>query len=238
MRQTEDRNRRAVSIEQLLIWAYHDQMVHQAQRGRSGLTPKSALPIAAASSVWTETTPVDASKNQGFEAAEDAWRIHALVLQLGAISVDCGQDLAAARYHGLSQYRGAEPPLGSVGTVDKTGRPWPTNGMLNIDLRALVMIHANKATRPVIYRAADCRYKPAEVVRHPRQKGGVYARGWFCHVVAEGILPGDVAQAAAVFDAWRQALAQLLAMVRSIRLTMFDVTQGLPTHPQNSRESA
>jgi hypothetical protein len=234
----QDRNRRPVSIEQLLIWAYHDQMVHQAQRGRSGLTPMSAAPLAAASKVWSETTPVVASKNQGFEAAEDAWRIHDLVLQLGAISVDCGQDLAAARYHGLSQYRGAEPPLGSVGTVDNTARPWPTNGVLSIDLRALVMIHANKATRPIVYREADIRFKPDAVVWHPKKRTGVFAKGWFCHCVAVGIMAGDVVQSERVFAAWRQALAQLLALLRPIPLTMFDVTDELPGHPQKARQSA
>lgn len=227
-RENEFRNRRVVSIEQLLVWAYCQQMVHQATRGKSGLAKSTPpAPMAASSTVWSEVTPVDSSRNQGFDAAEDAWRVHDLVMKLGSSEIDCGADLRASRYHVLGQYRGAEPPTGA-GSVDVTGKPWPTDGMLHVDLRALVMIHATKATRPNRLLTVDFRMKPGPIVRHPKQRGGVYRLGWYCHVTAIGTLPGEVAQEFSLYRAWRDALVGLRDRLRSTSLTMFNVTSDLP----------
>lgn len=232
MTNNDDRNRRAVPVEQLVNWAYAVQMVHHAQRGRSALTMKSASPLAAQSSIFSEVVQVDASRDQGQEAAPDAWRIHDLVMELGMLKVDCGQDLAAARYFVLPQYRGAEPPHGTGGDADKTARPWPTNGLLSIDLRALVMLHGSRASRPLTYAAPDCYYKPEDMVRH-KNNSGAYRLGWFQHVTPVGILPGDVAQADAIYAAWHGALRQLSKGLADIPLTMFSVTDALPPPPIN-----
>lgn len=231
---TEDRNRRAVSIEHLLVWAYHDQMVHRATRGGVELA-RGGGPKASSSSMFLEGAPIEASKKQGYEAAEDAWRIHDQVLKLPAITVDCGQDLAAARYHMLGQYRGADPPVSDAGTVDRSRRVWPTDGRLDINVPLLVMIHACKATRPDYDADPDFRLKPGPVVRHPKQKGGVFSRGWYCHVTAEGYLPGDAVQAFEQYQAWHKALERLVKDMQATRLTMFAVTTALPPPPSKPR---
>jgi hypothetical protein len=201
---TEDRNRRPVTIEDLLIWAYHDQMVHQARQLPVELVSGSKGPLAAYSSLWNDGAPVESSRKLGFDAAEDAWRIHALVMKLGTTKVDCGQDLAAARYHALEQYRGAEPPIGRLGTVDKTARSWPTNGIVDIDLRVLVILHASRATRPDDDLVADFRMKPGDhgLARSEQSRRLSTAKaGIVQHITADGVLPGHVLQAWALYEA-------------------------------------
>jgi hypothetical protein len=235
---TEDRNRRPVTIEDLLIWAYHDQMVHQARQLPVELVSGSKGPLAAYSSLWNDGAPVESSRKMGFDAADDAWRVHDLVMKLGTTKVDCGQDLAAARYHALGQYRGAEPPIGGVGTIDKSARGWPTNGIVDIDLRVLVILHASRATRPDDDLVADFRMKPGDLVRHGQQRGGIYKLGLFCHITADGVLPGDVLQAWALYEAWRGALVSLAESLASIRLTMFAVKTTLPAPMPKPRAPA
>lgn len=230
----EERNRQAISIEQLLVWAYCDQMVHRARHDRD-LGVRDSAPLASYSPLWDEGAPVESSRQSGFDAAPDAWRIHEEVLKLGKVTVDCGQDLAAARYHVLEQYRGAEPPLGNCATMDKQARPWPTDGLYEIDVRTLVMMHASRDSRPERRCIPEVRFKPGQVVRHPKSKGGVYSRGWFSHVQPVGVLPGEALQAYEVYRAWRSALEQLQVRFRSIRLTMFDVTRALPPGSQKPR---
>jgi hypothetical protein len=58
-----------------------------------------------------------------------------------------------------------------------------------IDVRTLVMMHASKDTRPERRCIADFRLKPGPVVRHPKQKGGVYQRGWYSHIRRSACCP-------------------------------------------------
>lgn len=238
MTRNEERNRRTVTIEDLLIWAYHDQMVHQARQLPAEMGVSSKGPLAAYSSLWADGAPVESSRKLGFDAAEDAWRIHALVMRLGTVRIDCGQDLAAARYHALEQYRGAEPPIGRVGTVDATARSWPTHGFVDIDLRVLVILHASRATRPDANLVADFRFKPGDMVWKASQRSGVFTKGWYQHVTAEGILPGHVVEEAARYEVWRAALVHLVDKLASIRLTMFAVKSTVPAPIQKPRAPA
>lgn len=228
---SQDRIRKALSIESLLVWAYGEQMVHKARRLPVELG-SSKGPLAAHSALWTECAPVDGGGAKGFDASEDAWRVHEQVMELKRQTVDCGDYLAASRYQGLPQYRGAEPPHSGHRSSEMRGpamaRSWPTNGHLLIDVRMLVIMHAAKATRPEQPGPTDFRFKPEQMVRHPSSKGGVYARGWFQHVTAVGILPGDVAMSAATYQAWFDALAQLQRVFTPMMLTMFLVNADLP----------
>lgn len=228
MTNSEDRNRRALSIEALLQWAYAAQMVHLATKPQAGLTLRSAPPLPAQSSVYAEAVPVQSSAQTKFEAANDAWKLHDQVMRLGMVKVDCGHDLMAMRYHALPQYRGAEPPHGTRATADKSARPWPTDGVLQIDVRGLVMIHASKVTRPITYDAPDFHWKPEDIVWKPKQRSGAYQRGWYQHATPVGILPGEVALTDALYNAWRDALARLAREMAAIPLTMYAVTSELP----------
>lgn len=222
-----ERRREPVSIEELLVWAYADQRVHQARRTPVELS-RGGGPLAAHSSLWTECAPVDGGRNVGFDAADDAWRVHAEVMKLKPVVLDLGPDLRAARYHALGQYRGAAPPTGKPGNADASANVWPVDGVLRIDVQALVMIHATRASRPEKPMPPLVRYKPAETVWHPKRRSKVYARGWFCHVSAVGNLPGDVAADAQAYRAWWEALAGLQARMRATQLTMWSVTQAMP----------
>lgn len=226
MRQDVERNRAIVSTEQLLTWAYRDQHVHQARRGPIQREAPQG-PLAAYSSLWIEGAPIEASADRGFTAAEDAWKIHHLVMGLGRYEVDCGDDLAAARYHRLGQYRGAEPPIGRR-SGQQSDRPWPTHGKLDLDLRTLVIIHATRAARPMLPGREPVRYERGDIVWHPVRKTKVYAKGWFCHVLADGDLPGDLIEAWEVYMAWRGALVRLQREFRAIPFTMFSVNDVLP----------
>jgi hypothetical protein len=228
---SEDRHRQRVSVENLLVWAYRQQMVHEARTAPAELVGGGG-PLAAYSPLWADGVPIDNSRKMGGDAAPDARRVHALVLGLGRVTVDCGHDLAAARYHRLMEYRGAEPP-GVAGNADRTARPWPTDGLARIDMPSLVMLHASRGTRPEWPLRADWRLKPMHngMVRHPRQKGGVYQRGWYHHVQADGVLPGDVALARQTYGVWWDALRGLLDQLVGMRLTMWSVTEALPPPP-------
>lgn len=223
----QERGRQVLSIEQLLIWAYAYQMVHRATR--TPLIVKSKGPLAAYSSLWSEgATPIDSSSSQGFSASDDAWAVHDQVMKLGKINMDCGQDLAAARYHALGQYRGAEPPLGHYGTVDKTTRAWPTDGLLELDQRSLVMVHASRSTRPEVPGEPDFRFAPAEMVWNPKRRSGPYQKGWFQHVSVKGTLPGDVAEIRQIYRTWRNGLDLVRRGLKPIRLLMFKLSDVMP----------
>lgn len=224
-----DRIRQPLPIENLLVWAYAIQMVHLAQQEQA-VTVSRTGPLATYSSLWSdEGTPVDSSVNQGFRASEDAWAIHREVLKLGRLKLDLGDDLRAARYHALQrgQYS-IEPPTGRASTADHSGGPWPVDGRLVIDVRGMVMMHASMATRPDKPEPVKVRFKPGDVVWHPKRRGGVNSKGWYQHVTAVGNLPGEVAAAAARYQAWRDALRQLRGQVQALRLTMFACTDPIP----------
>lgn len=232
-----DRIRQPLPIEQLLVWAYADQMVHEAQR--TPIIVKSKGPLAAYSSLWSEgATPIDSSINLGFSASDDAWAIHEEVKKLDRVTVDCGQDLAATRYHCLGQYRGAEPPIGYAGAKDKTARgattqrPWPTDGLLTMDVRMLVMIHASQASRPEAPTAPDFRFKPGPLVWHPKRRSHMYARGWFSHIEMDGVTPGEAREALEKYRAWWNALDRLRRQIQASGLTMFKVTDAMPPKAQ------
>lgn len=227
MNRDVERNRMSVGIEALLIWAYRDQLVHQAQREPVELTHSKAGPLAAYSSLWNEAAPIEASRRLGFEAADDAWQVHRLVTGLGKYGVDCGAHLRASRYHRLGQYRGAEPPV-ERRSVDHTARPWPTDGRLEVDLRGHVIFHATRASRPTLPGREPISFKPAERVWHPNRRGGVYGKGWYSHVTAQGDLPGDRLRDWEVYMAWRGCLVRLQRALQATRLVMFTVTDALP----------
>lgn len=224
-----DRIRQPVSIEELLRWAYCDQMVDKAVR--APIVVKSKGPLAAYSSLWSEGVPVESSAGAPNVAADDAWVVHDLVQQLGRVTVDCGQDLAATRYHEAPQYRGADPPTGCLGNADQVGRPWPTNGLVNIDVRTLVMVHASRATRPEYPPRPSWRLKAVHkgMVHFPKRGGGgVYRKGWYHHLEIEGVTPGEAAETAAIYDAWWGALDQIRRQLLTIRLMMFMPTLEMP----------
>jgi hypothetical protein len=66
------------------------------------------------------------------------------------------------------------------------------------------------------------------MIWHPVRKTKVYAKGWFCHVSADGDLPGDLIEAWEVYMAWRGALVRLQRQLRAITFTMFSVNDVLP----------
>lgn len=223
-----DRIRQPMSIEQLLVWAYADQMVDRAQRDLDVKRPSP--PRQATSQLWSEGAPVNASAANGFGASDDAWEIHELVRALQPLTLDLGPDLRASRYHGLSQYRGFEPPTDRAATADHTALPWPTDGILKIDVRMLVMVHASRATRPEYPGRPDFRLKAVHkgLVRHPKSKGGVYGRGWYHHVELDGVSPGEAAETAAKYRAWWEALDWVRRQFPPDGLTMFRVTPEMP----------
>lgn len=226
-----ERIREPLPVEALLQWAYGEQMVHLARR--EAVVTRSKGPLAAYSTLWSEgATPIDSSSDQGFRASDDAWVIHGLVQALKPVRLDLGQDLAAARYHALGQYRGAAPPVGNTGNADRTAQPWPTNGLLEIDVPTLVMVHANRGTRPQLLGDEPLRLKNGGLVRHPRRRDRAYVKGWYCHVVAEGDLPGEVRAAAETYRVWWEALDGVRRRLQAIRLTMFNVTTGMPPAPK------
>lgn len=208
-----------------MIWAYRDQMVHMADP--DGLNTARGGPKIAAAAIWQGATPVSASGFCRRDVAPDALRVHALVRGLKPVRIDGGADVAAARYHRLAAWRGACPP-GQSATVNRSGVCWPVDGWVVIDVARLVMLHGARATRPDWPVIADWRFKPLELVRHPSQKGGAYARGWFQHVQAEGVLPGDVVVAGLTHRVWRAALRDVRAALMGEVLTMWSVTQALP----------
>lgn len=234
---TGARIREPMPVEALLQWAYGQQMVHLAQRSAI-VSRAGGGPLAAYSALWSDgATPIDSSADQGFRASDDAWAIHDLVQELRPVTLDLGQDLAAARYHALGQYRGAEPPVTRSAPAFQSVWGWPTDGLLKIDVRAQVMVHASRGTRPDFAEPAVWRMKPVHkgMVRHPKLRGGVYRLGWYHHVEIDGVTPGEMAEVAAIYGAWWSALDRLRQRLGTIRLTMFTVTNAMPQKIQADR---
>lgn len=230
-----DRIREPVGIEYLAQWAYGEQMVQNAKREQ--IVTKAKGPLAAYSALWSNgETPIDSSADTNFQrASDDAWAVDDLVKEIRPIKVDLGKDLRATRYHALQ--RGSysiDPPTDRPATMDDAGNRWPTDGILRIDPRALVMVHASRATRPELLGKPKWRIKPVHkgMVRHPRSKGGAYRFGWYHHVEIDGISPGEVAEAAAIYRAWWEALDRLRQQLRGVRLGMFMLTDAMPPKPQ------
>ncbi len=234
-----DRIREPVPVEALLQWAYGEQMVHLAQR-ETLITTKGGgmLSKFSGSAMWSdEAVPIDTSANLGFRASDDAWIVRKLVDALKPVEVDLGQDLAASRFFARGEFRGAPPPVTRASTADHTGTGWPTNGILRINVRSLVEVHANRATRPDMPGPARWRLKAVHkgMVRHPRSKGGIYQLGWYHHLEIggvkageEGVTPGEVAEASAIYAAWWEALDELRRQLKQMRLTMFMLTDAMP----------
>lgn len=235
-----DRIREPLPVEALLQWAYGQQLVHLAKE-EALITTKGGGMLAqfSGSTLWSdEAVPIDSSANLGFRASDDAWAIHELVKAVKPLVLDLGADLRATRYFALPRgIRGIEPPTGRPATADFSGDPWPTDGRLRVNVRTLVMVHANMATRPDVPAAAAWRLKPVHkgMVRHPRSKGGVYQQGWYHHVEIgpvkageDGVTPGEVAEAQAIYRAWWDALDAIRRQLKSARLTMFMVTDAMP----------
>lgn len=220
------RNKRCVSIEQLLWWAYNSQKVHKALS--TPVATKLKLPTLAKASTWSTCAPIDASLEHGFRAASDAWIVHQEVMKLECIVVDCGHDLAASRYHGLAQFRGAEPPIGRIEDRGRSARHWPTDGILELDMRMLVGLHASQVTRPVKPGVPEMRIEPGETVWHPKRKTKVYSKGWFSHVTVVGEMPGEILESLVTYKAWWLALDGLRQQLSPMCLTMFSITNSMP----------
>lgn len=236
---SENRNRIRWSVREVLDWAYGDQAVHGARQLPVEIARTSA-PLAAYSSLWEDGAPIENTRSSGYDASPDAWRVHEMVLALGRLSLDLGRDLAAARYHALEQYRGAEPPVGEMVTDNTargatSSRTWPTDGLLGINLSVLVMLHASKGTAPAWPDKPKWRFKPGQTVWHPKRKTKIYAKGWFSHVTAEGELPGDVARDQAIYRAWWDALDTLRRRMAVATFTTFAVTTAMPAPPEKPR---
>jgi hypothetical protein len=211
--------KKRVGIEDLLIWAYRDQMVHAArpegapaELGRLAGAPK----CKASSALFGADGVGEGSRNLGFEAAPDAWRVHAAVLGLGREAFVhpawrgglCAPDVA----------RGTVVEIEPLKSYSRAG---------------IVMACALEARRPDWVPAPKTKVVRGAVV-YKRQPNGQPARDRsgqsipLLQVVRfAGDMPWEIDRARVEYRLWLDCLRMLRERLNG-RCAAFDLTEILP----------
>lgn len=100
----------------------------------------------------------------------------------------------------------------------------------------IVMQHALSLKRPILDHVVGLRMEPGTTVWHPKKKSKVYGKGLFSHITAIGDFPGDVIAVQVTYAAWWAALDAIRRAVQSHCLTLYKVTDEMPSSPQKESE--
>lgn len=207
--------RKEIGIEDLLVWAYRDQMVHAArpedepvELGKAGPPRCAAMNFAIGG---------EARSNYGFEADPDAWIVHRAVGRLGEAMVT------------------VEPPprFGAVDVSRDDSLMWPQR--FRVDVAKVTMAAAIDGGRPDWMPDGPGRLRDAKVTIWARGAGGAIKRhrvtgeqiGLLCVVKPEGPMPWEVERARAVYGVWWEGLASLRESLRG-NVRRFEVTAKMP----------
>lgn len=211
--------RRDVGIQDLLVWAYRDEMVHAARP--EGVGPGVSIKAGARRALGYgggfDVEVVDASVNLGFEAAPDAYRVHEAVRSLGPVAVELPADVVGRA--GAAVARGQMPDverkvaikrssLVMTCAIDGCAPDWIASPVLSVE------------RGEIVYR----RYRGGQIVRD--RKGRAVEEMQLVRFV--GDTPWAVARARLVYAVWVEALRELSLRLRDEGLERFAVSGVVP----------
>lgn len=191
--------KKRTSIEDLLVWAYRDQMVHVA-REAIWLQPSPGGPRGF-DGYGFKLDVIDSSANGGFTAAPDAFVVAAAVKALGPVR---------------EPWPRSQTPAGSFPL------PWLIGGMIVVDRAHLLWTCALRGEAPDWIEHACTRLRSGNVVYDARSK-----RALFCEVHAPADLPWDVARARFVYWCWWSGLDELRRVLAG-RLERYELSEAMP----------
>jgi hypothetical protein len=196
--------KKKIGVEELLVWAYREQMVHGARP--DDLPAELAMRVGFTSpfASWNFGAPADSSKaaDGGYTAHADAWRVHAAVLALAPL-----------------EEVWPESHMPKCGVARDL--PWLKDGMVTVGRRSLVFRHALNASRPDWAEDADSGFRQGRVVYGPNK------RALFCEVMPPDLPYWEVARTRFVYWAWADALRELRESLSGM-LNIFELSSELP----------
>ena len=208
--------KKEIGIEDLIAWAYADQMVHVAQ-------PEAAMMIGAARAPsgyrHAPLDAVDASGGGGwFTAAPDAFVVHEIVSTLPTLRAQLPDDCIGRAGPGVS--------AGTLPRVDM---------VFNVRRAQLVMTHGIDRTRPDWIADPVLIVERGEII-YAKSKNGTVKRDRKTgrQIIAEqmvrfrGDKPWDVARARVIYSHWLSALLEVKDRLRGRALASHVVTGELP----------
>lgn len=224
-----DRSKRVVSIADLVVWAYRDQMVHAARpEGMPVEIARDWSPQIAQSDFGREM--VSSSVKMEFTCAADAYRVHAAVMRLPTVErmrtaeeVECllARKLCMNEIYALDKETGA---INASSLFLTRGDGTREARSELISLPSLVFEYGLKC------RAPDWIASPV----YAFERGKAIARGRraerICHLVKSvGDDPLEVEHARSIYTLWARALRLLRAdIVARYRLTTYTLNVEIP----------
>lgn len=228
-----------ITIDRLLVWAYRDQMVHGAR--------PDDLPAELAKRVGVKPRLARSSDgvargaggiNLGYTAAVDAWRVHAEVLALPAVTLRIPDHELVRRVYvnPIHRQEGLEPaPSREVhlpeivfgAALRGEGPDWVEEPLADV----------RRGETIAVYRCDVCHGHPGGRMRC-RVCAGLHGKPTICVVGFSGDGPLDVVMARLVYGAWVDALRHLRESLRGM-LTGFELSSELPEeNPWRARLAA
>lgn len=197
-----------LSIEQLLVWAYRDQLVHVARREDDLIPSKvrgaAVLRYKTLTDVFTLGTHVDSSQSIGFTAHPDAFAVHDAVKTLTPIDARVPDETFGQCAPGL--HESALPYVEPSFTVNRARL---------VQAQALAGQRPDWIEEPIlIVEKGDPIY--AKTRRGEVKRDGMGRR--IVHMVMVqfvGDMPWEVERARITYQIWAQALAELRDVVSS-----------------------
>lgn len=209
-------SKKRITIEDLLVWAYRDQMVHAA-RG-------AAVPDELAMDWGTgygnggpSVDIVDSSIKMQFKAAPDAYVVHEAVSGLARVNRELPAD-AFGRFSSLDLSRGSLPDAERRVTIGRS---------------QLVMTSALDAHAPDWVEKPQINVVRGEVIWSRYPNGEIKRDKRKLPIASlqlvrfEGDMPWDVARARLVYSEWVEALGYLRGQLASM-LDAFSLSDVLP----------
>lgn len=209
-----------IGIESLLVWAYQVEMVHVArEEGLAGeaMSAKSDKAVLSGGGSDCSIDTVDSSRNCGFAAKFDAYRVHEMVTGLATVDVPLPADcVGEADTRRVSR--------GEVPSADLA---------LRVRRSQLVMSSAIDGHAPDWMPAPQIRVERGEVICERSRSGRILRdragrpRELLQLVRFIGDMPWTVARAHVVYREWALALRVLRVQLRDV-LKAYDLTDVVP----------
>jgi hypothetical protein len=211
--------KKRIKIEDLLVWAYREEMVHAARP--EGMPAEcmggGGSPRLGFGSGF-ETECVETSFNFGFGAAADAYRVHRAVSALGPVEVRMAVGEVGVE-HSIDMARGAMPEVERSFVVKRA---------------SLVITCAIDGRAPDWIDRPSLIVERGELLYQRDRKGRILrdVRGRALELMQLvsfiGDMPWAVAKARRIYGVWHHALWALIAALNDAGLERFTLTDEMP----------